>query len=40
MFDEKTLDTDMEEIEKLEALSDLFEQFPEYKSPVSAYSIN
>ncbi len=38
-LDQQTLNTYTEEMEKLEALSDTFEQLPEYKSPIKAYSV-
>lgn len=38
-LDKKTLDTYTEETEKIEALSDTFEQLPKHKPPVSAHSI-
>lgn len=39
MLDKKTLDTYTEEMEKLDALSNTFEQLHEYKSPVAAHLI-
>lgn len=39
LMDKQILDTYTEEMEKLEALSDTFEQLPEYKSPITAYSV-